>query len=101
MCRNLAYITTAFRIILKRKDRNTIEYLQNALCNVILYRYDDFANDYKCLNNFKKYQTFEECLAFIFKIDQNKIIQVLSILNEFKNVQNDTPRCMSIKLNNI
>ncbi|EAB5248484.1 hypothetical protein OLP57_03270 [Campylobacter jejuni] len=99
--RNIGYIDEFFRKILKDEDRNTVKCLQKALCNVILARYDDFAKDYKCFRNFKQYQTFEECLAFIFQIELNRIEKTLSLLEEFKNIQNDITRCMNVKIDNL
>ncbi|EOH4415158.1 hypothetical protein ACMTLN_001648 [Campylobacter coli] len=99
--KNLAYIINVFNMILKEENRDTIEYLQKILCTVILARYDDFAKDYKCFNNFEQYQTFEECLAFVFQIELNRIEKTLSLLEEFKNIQNDIPRCMNVKIDNL
>ncbi|HFF9609891.1 TPA: hypothetical protein ACJISO_001671 [Campylobacter coli] len=99
--KNFAYIINVFNMILKEENRDTIKYLQKILCTVILARYDDFVKDYKFFNNFKQYQTFEECLAFIFQIELNRIEKTLFLLEEFKNIQNDITRCMNVKIDNL
>lgn len=86
---------------LRKKIEIQLKYLQKILCTVILARYDDFVKDYKSFNNFKQYQTFEECLAFIFQIELNRIEKTLSLLEEFKNIQNDITRCMNVKIDNL
>ena len=64
-----AYIIEAFKKILQSRHK-----VQEALCYMILPRYEDFAKDYKIFKKYKDCRDFEECLALSAPLTKEKIL---------------------------
>lgn len=87
------YLIECFRLIIKNKDK-----IQEALCYLILPRYDDFSKDYKIFKNYKKYKDIEECLASIFGISAQKMKDMINKLNDYKNEKDRICECMNVNI---
>lgn len=88
-----AYIIEAFKKILQSRHK-----VQEALCYMILPRYEDFAKDYKIFKKYKDCRDFEECLASLFGIEYAKMKTIIKKLNDYKNEKDSISRCMAIKI---
>ncbi|MDE7216598.1 MAG: hypothetical protein K2N20_00700 [Helicobacter sp.] len=97
-----AFFRVLINKIKKEPNRDTLDYIQRAMCKVILPRWDDFEREYKNHSGFKDCNDIESFLASLFDIDL-EIIQIISkTLEDFKN-QNDKEAleeclCVHIKL---
>lgn len=96
--KNLAYISEVFAKILKESKRSELSYIQKALCNAILPRFDDFQKDYKYFRHFKACASLDECLARVFDIKPLKMQNILKKLEAFKNIQDDALSCLNVKI---
>lgn len=102
---NLSKEKAFFRVLVnkikKEPTRDNLEYIQRAMCKVILPRWDDFEREYKNHSGFKGCQSMESFLASLFDVEPQIIQTVLKALEEFRN-QNDKNAledCLCRKIN--
>lgn len=73
--------------------------IKKALCYVILPNYDEFAECYK-MAGFKKFQSLEDLLSHIFKIESTKMQTIINQFKDYKNINEKDiiPQCMAVKI---
>lgn len=87
------------RQIIKNSDGQIApKQIQQAMCANILWRWDDYAREYKQYEKFQKCANMNEFLASLFETDLATIQHIVHALGEYKNVINDVAGCMRIEI---
>ena len=88
------------RQIIKNNNGNKISpaQIQQAMCANILWRWDDYARDYKQYEKFQKCANMDAFLASLFETDLATMQHIVHTLREYKNVVGDVAGCMRIKI---
>lgn len=89
-----SYLRKRFFDILKNKDRDKIEYLQNYFCSFVLVYYTNisyFAKQYKK-------ESIENFLSKIFNKEINVITSILKQLHNFKDSNHTREECLQVIL---
>lgn len=86
--------------IIKNNNGNKISptQIQQAMCANILWRWDDYARDYKQYEKFQKCANMNEFLASLFEIDLATMQRIVYALREYQNIMGDVAGCMRIKI---
>ncbi|EFU71136.1 hypothetical protein [Campylobacter upsaliensis] len=92
-----SYLRQRFFNILKDKDRDKIERLQNYFCSFILVYYTSIFN----FSKEKKKESIEQFLSKIFNKEENTISSILTQLHKFKDNNNSREECLQIILKSI
>lgn len=85
LSREKAFFRNLVDRIKKEPNRDTLDYIQRAMCKVILPRWDDFKREYKNHSGFKNCKDMENFLVSLFDVDINMIQVILKTIKEFKN----------------
>ncbi|WP_297579173.1 MULTISPECIES: hypothetical protein [Helicobacter] len=97
--RNIGYLEDTLKIILIDEARSQKERIQKYLCCALLSRFDDMQRDYKFLKDYKDLKDVVAFLAFVFKVENNTMKEILDKLQDYKNINNSCVQsCLSIKL---
>lgn len=72
--------------------------IQQAMCANILWRWDDYAREYKQYKKFQKCANMEEFLTSLFETDLATIQHIVHALSEYKNITGDVAGCMRIEI---
>ena len=88
------------RQIIKNNNGNKISpaQIQQAMCANILWRWDDYARDYRQYEKFQKCANMDAFLASLFGTDLATMQHIVHALREYKNVLDDFNGCMRIKI---
>lgn len=88
------------RQIIKNNNGNKISpaQIQQAMCANILWRWDDYARDYRQYEKFQKCASMDEFLASLFETDLATMQRIVYVLREYQNIIGDVAGCMRIKI---